>query len=159
MLNLRHLAVAMTTTSSYCLHLLKYIVWNNTSLMLVDKVNYNFITKRGVILRFTALLPIAILNFIIIIIDRYNIVVISPFVQSWRRHMSVHFWPLTMQEHVGGLQHLLHWQDSSSRTACGAGWPPIQSTTSLSSSVHQSSPTGDGMFGRLCKQCLYTAAW
>ena len=35
--------------------------------------------------------------------------------------MSVHFKPFTIQEQDGSLQDLLHWQDSSSRTACGAG--------------------------------------
>ena len=67
------------------------------------------------------------------------------FVQSWRRHMSVHFKPFTIQEQDGSLQDLLHWQDSSSRTACGAGWSPIQSVTSFPSLVHQPDPTGDGM--------------
>ena len=81
------------------------------------------------------------------------------FVQSWRRHMSVHFKPLTIQEQDGSLQDLLHWQDSTSRTACGAGWSPIQSITSFPSSVHQPDPTGDGMSGHLCKLCLHTAAW
>ena len=81
------------------------------------------------------------------------------FVQSWRRHMSVHFKPFTIQEQDGSLQDLLHWQDSSSRTACGAGWPPIQSITSFPSSVHQPDPTGDGMSGHLCKLRLHTAAW
>ena len=81
------------------------------------------------------------------------------FVQSWRRHMSVHFKPFTIQEQDGSLQDLLHWQDSSSRTACGAGWPPIQSITSFPSSVHQPDPTGDSMSGHLCKLRLHTAAW
>ena len=81
------------------------------------------------------------------------------FVQSWRRHMSVHFKPFTIQEQDGSLQDLLHWQDSSSRTACGDGWPPIQSITSFPSSVHQPDPTGDGMSGYLCKLRLHTAAW
>ena len=81
------------------------------------------------------------------------------FVQSWRRHMSVHFKPFTIQEQDGSLQDLLYWQDSSSRTACRAGWPPIQSITSFPSSVHQPDPTGDGMSGHLCKLRLHTAAW
>ena len=81
------------------------------------------------------------------------------FVQSWRWHMSVNFKPLTIQEQDGSLQDLLHWQDSTSRTACRAGWPPLQSITSFPSSVHQPDPTGDGMSGHLFKLCLHTAAW
>ena len=73
------------------------------------------------------------------------------FVQSWTWHMSVHFKLLTIPEQDGSLQDLLHWQDDTSRTACGAGWPPIQSITSFPASVHQPDPTGDGMSGHLCK--------
>ena len=73
--------------------------------------------------------------------------------------MSVHFKPLIIPEQDGSLQDLLHWQDNTSRTACGAGWPPIQSITSFPASVHQPDPTGDGMSGHLCKLRLHTGAW
>ena len=81
------------------------------------------------------------------------------FVKSWTWHMSVHFKPLIIPEQDGSLQDLLHWQDNTSRTACGAGWPPIQSITSFPASVHQPDPSGDGMSGHLCKLRLHTGAW
>ena len=45
--------------------------------------------------------------------------------------MSVHFSPFERQLKFGSLQDLVHEQESSSKTAVGAGWPLIHSIPSL----------------------------
>ena len=83
----------------------------------------------------------------------------SLFVQSWMRHMSVHFKPLTIQEQDGSLQDLLHWQDSSSRTACRARMTthPVYNQLPIFSAPARS--YWWWYVWASCKLRLHTAAW